>query len=33
VRRLVALHGGSVRAASDGPGLGSEFVVELPLAP
>ncbi len=32
VRRLVELHGGSVRAASAGPGKGSEFVVRLPLA-
>jgi len=30
VRRLVALHGGSVSAASDGPGCGAEFVVLLP---
>jgi signal transduction histidine kinase/CheY-like chemotaxis protein len=30
VRRLVELHGGSVRASSDGPGQGSEFVVRLP---
>jgi PAS domain S-box-containing protein len=30
VRNLVRLHGGSVRAHSDGPGRGSEFVVELP---
>jgi PAS domain S-box-containing protein len=30
VRRLVELHGGSVTARSDGPGLGSEFVVRLP---
>ena len=30
VRRLVALHGGSVDAFSDGPGKGSEFVVRLP---
>ncbi|HZT78335.1 MAG TPA: ATP-binding protein [Vicinamibacterales bacterium] len=30
-RRLVELHGGSVRALSDGPGRGSEFIVELPL--
>jgi signal transduction histidine kinase len=32
VRSLVTLHGGSVRAFSDGPGHGSEFVVLLPLA-
>jgi signal transduction histidine kinase len=32
VRHLVAAHGGSVRAVSDGPGLGSAFVVELPLS-
>jgi signal transduction histidine kinase len=31
-RRLLALHGGSVQAFSDGPGHGSEFVVRLPLA-
>ncbi len=31
VRQLVGLHGGSVRAFSDGPGLGSEFVVRLPV--
>ena len=30
-RRLVELHGGSVSAASDGPGLGSEFIVTLPM--
>jgi PAS domain S-box-containing protein len=30
VRRLVELHGGTVRARSDGPGKGSEFVVRLP---
>ncbi len=30
VKRLVELHGGKVRAASDGPGKGSEFVVCLP---
>ena len=30
VRRLVQLHGGSVSAASDGPGHGSEFTVILP---
>jgi signal transduction histidine kinase len=32
VRRLVELHGGSVTAASDGPGCGSEFTVILPRA-
>jgi len=32
VKGLVALHGGSVKASSGGPGLGSEFVVRLPLA-
>ena len=31
VRRLVALHGGSVHATSDGPGKGARFVVRLPL--
>jgi CheY-like chemotaxis protein/two-component sensor histidine kinase len=31
VRELVELHGGSVRAESDGPGCGSRFIVELPL--
>ena len=31
VRRLVRLHGGHVSAHSDGPGQGSEFVVQLPL--
>lgn len=31
-RRLLGLHGGSVRAFSAGPGRGSEFVVRLPLA-
>jgi signal transduction histidine kinase/DNA-binding response OmpR family regulator len=32
VRSLVAQHGGSVSARSDGPGEGSEFEVRLPLA-
>ena len=32
VRHLVALHGGIVRAESDGPGRGATFSVELPLA-
>jgi two-component system CheB/CheR fusion protein len=31
-RRLVELHGGTVRASSEGPGLGSEFTISLPLA-
>ncbi|HET7307166.1 MAG TPA: ATP-binding protein [Gammaproteobacteria bacterium] len=30
VRQLVELHGGSVKAASEGPGKGSEFEVRLP---
>lgn len=30
VRSLVALHGGSVEARSDGPGTGSEIIVRLP---
>lgn len=33
VRRIVELHGGEVIATSKGLGSGSEFVVELPLAP
>jgi two-component system CheB/CheR fusion protein len=32
IKRLVELHGGRVSAHSDGPGTGSEFQVELPLA-
>jgi len=32
VRGVVELHGGSVSAASDGPGKGSRFEVRLPLA-
>jgi signal transduction histidine kinase len=31
VRQLVSLHGGEVRASSEGPGRGSEFTVYLPL--
>jgi len=31
VQRLVELHGGTVRASSAGLGLGSKFVVELPI--
>jgi len=31
VRSLVELHGGSVQAFSEGPGLGSEFIVRLPI--
>ncbi|HUA24029.1 MAG TPA: PAS domain S-box protein [Steroidobacteraceae bacterium] len=32
VRGIVALHGGTVRADSEGPGHGSEFVVRLPVS-
>jgi PAS domain S-box-containing protein len=32
VKRLVQMHGGSIRALSAGHGRGSEFVVRLPLA-
>jgi PAS domain S-box-containing protein len=32
-RRLVEMHGGAIRAASDGLGCGSTFTVTLPLAP
>ena len=31
VKSLVTMHGGSVEARSEGPGLGSEFIVRLPL--
>jgi signal transduction histidine kinase len=30
VKKLIELHGGSVQAASDGPGQGREFMVRLP---
>lgn len=33
VRSIVRLHGGEVRAASAGTGLGSVFVIELPTVP
>lgn len=33
VRHLVELHGGSVRAESEGPGRGATFVVEIPISP
>ena len=32
VRSLVEMHGGAIEARSDGPGLGAEFAVRLPLA-
>jgi PAS domain S-box-containing protein len=32
VERLVRLHGGTVHAESPGPGMGSEFVIRLPVA-
>ncbi|SDO91115.1 PAS/PAC sensor hybrid histidine kinase [Ralstonia sp. 25mfcol4.1] len=32
-RSLVEMHGGSIAAASEGPGLGATFTVQLPLAP
>jgi signal transduction histidine kinase len=32
VRRLIQMHGGSIRASSDGVGLGSCFEIRLPLA-
>lgn len=32
VRQLVEAHGGTVQAYSEGPGKGSEFIVQLPLA-
>jgi CheY-like chemotaxis protein/anti-sigma regulatory factor (Ser/Thr protein kinase) len=32
VRRLAEMHGGKVSASSDGPGMGTEITVRLPLA-
>jgi PAS domain S-box-containing protein len=32
VQRLLAFHGGSIEARSEGPGKGSEFVARIPLA-
>jgi CheY-like chemotaxis protein len=32
VRHIVELHGGTVQASSEGPGLGSTFFVSLPVA-
>jgi PAS domain S-box-containing protein len=31
VKRLVEMHGASVEARSDGPGMGSEFLIRLPV--
>ena len=33
VRHLVELHGGTIKAESDGEGKGSTFIIKLPLAP
>jgi two-component system CheB/CheR fusion protein len=33
VRAMVALHGGTVEARSDGPGRGSELTIRLPMLP
>jgi signal transduction histidine kinase/CheY-like chemotaxis protein len=33
VKNLVAMHGGTAQALSEGPGQGSEFIVRLPLRP
>ncbi len=33
VRQLVALHGGTVAVTSEGPGLGSSFIIRLPMTP
>src|SRR5205814_2376291 len=31
VRRLIEMHGGSVKASSQGPGQGSQFEVRVPI--
>jgi signal transduction histidine kinase len=31
VKGIVELHGGAIRARSEGPGTGAEFIIELPL--
>ena len=31
VKHIVQLHGGTVRALSDGPNTGAEFIVQLPI--
>jgi len=33
VKQIIAVHGGTVEARSEGPGKGSEFMVRLPMAP
>ena len=33
VRQLVELHGGTIKAASEGAGKGATFIIKLPLAP
>lgn len=33
VRHIVDLHGGTIEARSDGIGKGSEFIVQIPIAP
>ena len=32
VKAIIELHGGTITASSDGPGMGSEFTFRLPLA-
>jgi len=32
-RQIIADHGGSLLAVSDGPGTGATFTIELPLPP